>query len=119
MDRKILISVILVLSALLTLTKPYQIDSLFTFLNVLGVIVPPLAGIILSDFYIVHRGHYAPLDEAALRDWTISPWVTWALSYGIVVLLERMSFGLSSLNGIIAAIVLYPILVKIFKEKQD
>lgn len=119
MDRKILISVILVLSALLTLTKPYQIDSLFTFLNVLGVIVPPLAGIILSDFYIVHRGHYPPLDEAALRDWTISPWVTWALSYGIVVLLERMSFGLSSLNGIIAAIVLYPILVKIFKEKQD
>ena len=119
MDRKILISVILVLSALLTLTKPYQIDSLFTFLNVLGVIVPPLAGIILSDFYIVHRGHYAPLDEAALRDWTISPWVTWALSYGIVVLLERMSCGLSSLNGIIAAIVLYPILVKIFKEKQD
>lgn len=119
MDRKVLISVILVLSALLTLTKPYQIDSLFTFLNVLGVIVPPLAGIILSDFYIVHRGHYAPLDEAALRDWTISPWVTWALSYGIVVLLERMSFGLSSLNGIIAAIVLYPIFVKIFKEKQD
>lgn len=119
MDRKVLISVILVLSALLTLTKPYQIDSLFTFLNVLGVIVPPLAGIILSDFYIVHRGHYVPLDEAALRDWTISPWVTWALSYGIVVLLERMSFGLSSLNGIIAAIVLYPILVKIFKEKQD
>lgn len=119
MDRKILISIILVLSALLTLTKPYEIGSLFTFLNVLGVIVPPLAGIILSDFYIVHRGHYAPLDEAELKNWTISPWITWALSYGIVVLLERMSFGLSSLNGIVAAIVLYPILVKIFKEKQD
>lgn len=119
MDRKILISIILVLSALLTLTKPYEIDSLFTFLNVLGVIVPPLAGIILSDFYIVHRGHYAPLEEAELKNWTISPWITWALSYGIVVLLERMSFGLSSLNGIVAAIILYPILVKIFKEKQD
>ncbi len=115
-DRKVLISGILVISALLTLTKPYQIDSLFTFLNVLGVIVPPLAGIILSDFYLVHKGVYAPLSEADLRDWTISPWLTWALSYGVVVLLSHFHFGLDSLNGILAAVVIYPLLAKLFKE---
>lgn len=116
MDRKLLISVILVISALLTLTRPYQIDSLFTFLNLLGVIVPPLAGIILSDFYLVHKGVYQPLAQASLRDWTISPWLTWLLSYGVVVLLEHFHFGLNSLNGILAAVVIYPVLAKLFQE---
>lgn len=116
MNRKVLISIILGISALCTLTKPYQIDSLFTFLNLLGVIVPPLAGIILSDFYLVHKGVYEPLDEANLRNWTISPWLTWILSYGVVVVLEHFHFGLNSLNGILAAVVIYPLLAKGFKE---
>ena len=116
MNRKVLISIILGISALCTLTKPYQIDSLFTFLNLLGVIVPPLAGIILSDFYLVHKGVYEPLDEANLRNWTISPWLTWILSYGVVVVLEHFHFGLNSLNGILAAVVIYPLLATGFKE---
>lgn len=117
LDRRILISIILVISALLTLTRPYQIDSLFTFLNLLGVIVPPLAGIILADFYIVHKGHYEALDSAKLKDWTLAPWLTWAIAYGVVYLLERAAFGLPALNGIIIAVILYPILNKIFGQK--
>lgn len=117
LDRRVLISIILVISALLTLTRPYQIDSLFTFLNVLGVIVPPLAGIILADFYIVHKGHYEALDSAKLKDWTLAPWLTWAIAYGIVYLLERAAFGLPALNGIIIAVILYPILNKFFGQK--
>ena len=117
LDRRILISIILVISALLTLTRPYQIDSLFAFLNLLGVIVPPLAGIILSDFYIVHHGNYESLDSAQLKDWTLSPWLTWLVSYGIVFGLQKISFGLPALNGIVAAVILYPILNKSLSRK--
>lgn len=71
-------------------------------MNLLGVIVSLLAGIILSNFYLVQKGIYQPLDEAHLRDWTIFLWLTWILSYGVAVRLEHFHFGLNSLNGILA-----------------
>lgn len=111
MDRKKLISVILIISALLTLTKPYQIDSLFGFLNLLGVIVPPLAGIILSDYYIVHRCKYPELGNADIADWNMVSWLTWGISLAIVFGLRSIGFGLEALNGIVAACVLYPLLM--------
>src|SRR5699024_2630075 len=48
--------VVIAISAAATLLKPYQVDFFYSFLNVLGNIVPPLAGIILADYFIIHRG---------------------------------------------------------------
>lgn len=117
MDRKKMISVILVLSALLTLTKPYEIDSLFSFLNLLGVIVPPLAGIILSDYYIVHKSDYPDLEGATVADWNIMSWLTWAVSLVAVFGLKAAAIGLPALNGIIIAAVVYPLLMKLTGKK--
>lgn len=113
MDRKKLISIILVISALLTLTRPYQIGALFGFLNLLGVIVPPLAGIILSDYYIVHRCKYPELSDDDTADWNAASWLTWILSLAIVFGLQKVGFGLEAVNGIVAACILYPLLMKI------
>lgn len=121
-DRKKIIAVILVISGLLCLTRPYQIDVLFKFLNTLGIIVPPLAGIILADFYIVNKGNYKELRKANLKKWSIIPWLTWAITLVVVYtligffgtnesLLTRV-FGLPALNGIIFAMILYPIIYK-------
>ena len=52
-----MLAVLIAISALATMTQPYKIDSLFVFLSTLGIIVPPLCGIILADFYLVHRGN--------------------------------------------------------------
>ena len=126
-DRKKIIAVILIISGLLCLTRPYQIDVLFTFLNTLGIIVPPLAGIILSDYYIVNKGKYIDLKNAKLNKWTLTPWLTWAITlvlvYALIAffgtnesILTRV-FGLPALNGIIFAMILYPVIYKIGKGK--
>ena len=108
MKREHMMIILLVLSALGTIAKPYEIGFLFKFLDLLGTIVPPLAGIILSDFFFVHRGKYAEFDSTTFKDWNMIPWISWIVSAIIVVLVP---IGLPSLNGMILGGVLYTILM--------
>ena len=55
MERKKMITILLIIAALATLTKPYEISFFFTFLETLGNIIPPLAGIIISDYFILNK----------------------------------------------------------------
>lgn len=106
MDRQKMLAILLAVSALATLTKPYEIDSLFTFLNVLGTVVPPLSGIILADYFLVHKGKYVSYDKAEFSRWNPIPWITWAICIAVVY---AVPVGLPSLNGIILGGILYTI----------
>ena len=106
MDRKKMLAILLAVSALATLTKPYEIESLFTFLNVLGTVVPPLSGIILADYFLVHKGKYVSYEKAEFSRWNPIPWITWAIC---IVVVYAVPVGLPSLNGIILGGILYTI----------
>lgn len=114
MDRNKMLAILLVISALATLTKPYEIDSLFTFLNVLGIVVPPLSGIILSDYFLVHKGGYSEYANTEFKKWNLVPWITWAITIALVYLLP---FGLPSLNGIILGAIIYTVLMLVTKQQ--
>lgn len=114
MDRKKIIIVILIISAGATLCRPYQISFLFIFLNLLGTIVPPLPGIILADYFIIHHGSYARLESVKFHNFNIIPWIAWVLS---LVLVFTLPFGLPSLNGLILGAVIYTVLMKITKNR--
>lgn len=114
MDRNKMLAILIAISAAATLTQPYKISMLFAFLNVLGIIVPPLCGIILSDFYIVHRGHYTPLAATSFHDWNIVPWAAWLVTMAILYLYP---VGLLSLNGLVLGAVLYALGMLITKKQ--
>lgn len=110
MDRRKLIAIVLVVSAVLTLFRPHEVGVLFMLLDVSGMVIPPLAGVLLADYYIVHRAHYEPLDTAILKNWKIASWVTWAAASALVYLVHYTAgFGLPSVNGIVFSLVLYPV----------
>ena len=114
MDRKKMLALLLALSALATLSKPYEIDFLFTFLDVLGTVVPPLSGIILCDYFLVNKGNYAAYEKAVFHKWNPIPWITWAIS---IVLVYLIPYGLPSLNGIIIGGAIYTVLMLVTKKQ--
>lgn len=125
-DRKKIIAVVLLASGLLCLTRPYQIDFLFTFLNLLGIIVPPLAGIMLANYYIIHKRHYPALDSDQIGSWDITPWIAWMLTFIVVKLLQHFAstpsmfigiFGLPALNGIIFGMIIYTVIYRLMGKK--
>lgn len=109
-DRKKIIVVLLAISALATLTKPYQIGFLFSFLDLLGTVVPPLAGVILVDFYLLHKKNYPVLEETRFKSFNIMPWISWVIS---IVLANVLPFGLPSLSGLIFGGIIYFVLMKV------
>lgn len=126
-NRKKIIAVVLIISGLLCLTRPYNVAVLFKFLNVLGVVVPPLAGIILANYYLVNKGNYPDLDSDQIPAWDLAPWLSWAISLVVVKLLSFVAvgqsamngiFGLPALNGIIAGIIIYPIIYSLIHKRR-
>lgn len=114
-NRNVIFTVLLGISALATLTKPYQIDYLFVFLDTLGMIVPPLPGIIIADYYIVNKGSYSDFGATSFKKWNVFAWITWAVSIAFVYLIPA---GLPSLNGLLAGVIIYSVLMKLSHMKM-
>ena len=93
-----------VLGTILALLGMY--DWLVPYLLVLGTIIPPVGGILMADFWIVHRGAPPPLDR--MRFSTIS----WAgfITYGAACAISYAAPGIPPINGIVAGLVLYPLM---------
>ena len=114
MDRQKIIVVLLAISALATLCRPYQVEFLFSFLDLLGTIVPPLPGIILADYFIIHKGEYKDLGSVKFAQFNAVSWLTWGIALAGVYLIP---FGLPALKGLIIGGVLYPILMNVTKKQ--
>ncbi|BAU44429.1 cytosine permease [Leptolyngbya sp. O-77] len=98
---------------LLALTGIYE--NLITYLLLLGTLIPPIGGIIMTDFWLRHRGQFPSLD-------TPLPAFNWAgvISYVAAALIAYFTgtagIGIGPLNGIISAAVLYAVLTKVIPQ---
>ncbi|QKD84233.1 cytosine permease [Thermoleptolyngbya sichuanensis A183] len=98
---------------LLALTGIYE--NLITYLLLLGTLIPPIGGIIMTDFWLRHRGQFPSLD-------TPLPAFNWAgvISYIAAALIAYFTgtagIGIGPLNGIIAAAILYAVLTKVIPQ---
>lgn len=107
--RKIFIGMLLFAIAM-TFTRPYRIDALFSFLNMLGTVVPPLPGIILADFFILNKGRYPHLSTTNGLSVNWNACAAWAIG---TVLVFVIPWGFPPLNGILLGAALYLGLQKI------
>ncbi len=114
MERKKMLAILLALSAIATLTRPYEVGFLFSFLNILGTIVPPLSGIILADYFLVHKGRYEEFAKASFSKWNPVPLITWAVC---IVAVYIIPFGLPSLNGMILGGIIYTVLMAVTNKQ--
>lgn len=112
------------ISSLATLLKPHEADFYYTFLNALGNVIPPLAGIILADYFIVNRGRYAPLEQSRFTAWNPIPWISWAISVAIVFALTAWAPGIienvpAPFIGIVLGAFFHTVLMKVTKTKVN
>lgn len=111
--KRQILAVVLMISALLTLTKPYNIGIFFVFLNTLGNIVPPLPGIIFADYYILRRGYY-DTSKLGYDNWNYIAWLSWIIS---VLLVFVIKIGFPPVNGILFGFFTYLLLSVLLKKR--
>jgi cytosine permease len=93
----------------------YKSEQFINFLILLGTFIPPIGGVVMSDYWIHRRGQFPTLDE-------LQPAFNWAgiLAYvgasAIAYASTKYPLGIAPVNGIIAAAILYPLLVKLIPQ---
>ncbi|MEM9539712.1 MAG: cytosine permease [Cyanobacteria bacterium P01_E01_bin.42] len=97
----------------LTFGGIYESNAFVQFLLLLGTFIPPIGGIIVADYWLCHKGNFP--DLAAKQ-----PPFNWL---GIVAYLGASAIayfapGITPINGIIAAVILYFLLYKAIGNKQ-
>ena len=111
-------------SAAATLLKPHEADFYYTFLNALGNVIPPLAGIIVADYFVVNKGRYLPLEKSRFVAWNPIPWISWVVSVIIVFTLAAVAPRVQEnipapFIGIVLGAVFHIILMKATKTKGN
>lgn len=103
MSREKVTAGVLVAATLVSLLRPHEIGPLFAFLNFLGVAVPPLASVILVE-YFVNRKRFRSFRAENIPAHRLAPWIAWLAAIGLAM---SIPVGLPSLNGMIAGAVIY------------
>ena len=72
-------------------------------LTLLGAALPPIGAILLADFFILRKGHYAPLKHMAFPSVRWPAMIAWGGGFAAAQFLP----GIPPLNGIIGAVILF------------
>ncbi len=99
------------------------LDQFVNFLIFLGVWIPPIAGIMVVDYFLLKRSRQV-LDEsrvngelpAVCETWNPVALVAWALGFGIGYLVP---WGIPSINSLVVAGVVYFVGMKVFGTALD
>lgn len=89
-------------------------DHFEAFLTILGEIMLPMMGVIIADYWITGRGRASDYKLRAGFNWVGI--VSWLAGYAVTKLI---SVGIPFLQGIVVAVVLYVIGMKLFGSVMD
>jgi cytosine permease len=84
-------------------------------LNIFGTFIPPLGGVIIGDFFFVHKGKLPKLDFVRFKTWRIGPVIAYLIACAVAYFTGAYNIGVPSLLGIVTAIVLVPVIHAIMK----
>ncbi|OKH27672.1 cytosine permease [Chroogloeocystis siderophila] len=81
---------------------------LVPYLILLGTFIPPIGGVVMADYWLLHQGQFPTLNQR-------QPAFNWAgiIAYIIASAIAWAVPGIKPINGIVAAVILYFILSKL------
>lgn len=78
-------------------------------LNLLGTFVPPVGGVMIGDFLFVYKRRIPKLQYVHFKSIRWSPVISYVIACIIAYVCGKMNIGIPALLGIVAALVLVPI----------
>ena len=108
--------IVLVSGVIATLVGVAGLSNYFAdWLVLLGIGIPPMAGIILADYFFISNQKYEYGKGSEYCQWNINAFLSW----GVACLVGYfINWGIASLNSLIVGMVVYIILMKMNKDKK-
>ncbi|HNS80877.1 MAG TPA: cytosine permease [Kiritimatiellia bacterium] len=90
---------------------------LVPWLLLLGTFFPPIGGIIMADCWLVRRGRYPSLDQAAARSYNMAGLLAYVTASAGAWFTGRAQIGIPPINGILLALIIYPLLFRLLEKR--
>jgi cytosine permease len=85
-------------------------------LGLLGTFIPPLGGVIIGDFFFTYKRRLPKLESVRFKKLRLAPVIAYVIASAIAYFTGLYNIGIPSLQGIIIAILLVPVVNVIFKS---
>ncbi len=101
------------LALVFALTGIYE--GLINYLIFLGAVIPPVGGIIMTDFWLRHRGQFPSL-ASRLPAFNWAGVIAYVVASVVAYITGQANLGIGPINGVIVAAVLYAVLLKVIPQ---
>lgn len=91
----------LVIAIILACTGIYS--HLIAFLNLLGIFIPPLGGVMMGDYFFVYKRRLPRVESVHFKTLRYSPVIAYIVGAAAAFLADRFAFGVPPLFGILVA----------------
>lgn len=106
----------LIAGAIGTILSVMGILNYFTsFLTILTAGIPPVAGCMIADYWILKRGN-KELWENNIKDVNIIGIISWAIGFIAALFIK---IGVSAINGILSSMIIYMVLQYFLKQSKE
>lgn len=79
-------------------------DYFIDWLIVLGIAIPPMAGILIADYYVLNRGRYAFGPGVRYNQWNLTTFIAWLAAS---VAAYHIEWGSAALNALVLGFAIY------------
>ncbi len=101
----------LIIALILAATGMY--NHLLGFLNLLGIFIPPLGGVLLGDFLFTYKSKLPRVEFVKFKMIRFAPIAAYIVGAVVAYITNSLNFGIPPLFGIIASLLFVPICNKI------
>jgi cytosine permease len=91
-------------------------DYILNWISSLGILIPPLGGVILGDYYLVWKSKLPPIEKVRFVNFRWPALLAYIFGVAAAYLSARYSFFIPPLNGILTAAIAQAILIFIFRK---
>ena len=105
--------IVLVCGIIATIAGVFGLADYFVnWLTILGVGVPPVAGIIIADYFVINKSKYSFDKDTEYGDISRPAFIAWIIAS---IIGFSVKWGIQCISSLVAGFVLYLVLVYIFK----
>ncbi|MFC0266912.1 purine-cytosine permease family protein [Kushneria aurantia] len=104
-------TIVLISGVVATIAGFFGMASYFIdWLIVLGITIPPMAGILIADYYVINRGKYSFGPGVRYNQWNLTTFVSWLIAS---IAAYNIEWGSGAINALALSFVIYIVLSRV------
>lgn len=88
-------------------------NNFMSWLNLLNTLMPSIGGVIIADYFLIHKGHYGTFNDLEFKTMHLPGIISWLAGALAAFILP----GITPINSVVTAVIVYTVIIMIKGKK--